>query len=72
MDWLTQNWLWIILLVGMVIVMRRGGLGGCGMGHAHHTRERDEPSPGRDPRNALDSPDSGQASLAKHRHHGCC
>jgi len=38
MQWLAQNWLWILLVVGFFFLMRRGG---CGMGggmnnHDHH------------------------------------
>jgi len=32
MDWLSQNWIWILLFVGVYFVMMR--MGGCGMGHA--------------------------------------
>ena len=38
MQWLAQNWIWILLIVGFFFMMRRGG---CGMGggmksHEHH------------------------------------
>jgi YHS domain-containing protein len=40
MDWLTQNWVWILLAVGAVWMFSRGGMAGCGMGghggHAGH------------------------------------
>jgi YHS domain-containing protein len=38
MQWLTQNWLWILLAVGFFFMMRRGGCGmGVGMkGHESH------------------------------------
>lgn len=38
MQWLTQNWLWILLVVGFFYMMRRGGCGmGGGMkGHESH------------------------------------
>lgn len=29
MQWIAQNWLWILLVVGFFFMMRRGG---CGMG----------------------------------------
>lgn len=35
MEWLTQNWIWLLLLVGFVFLMRRGGMG-CGMGGGSH------------------------------------
>jgi YHS domain-containing protein len=38
MDWLSQNWVYLLLLLGVVFFMARGGMG-CGMsshrGHAH-------------------------------------
>ena len=37
MDWLTQNWVWILLALGAVWLFSRGGLAGCGMGgHGRH------------------------------------
>ena len=34
MEWLSQNWIWLALGIGMVIKIRRGGAGGCcGGGH---------------------------------------
>ena len=38
MQWLAQNWIWILLVGGIFFMMRRGG---CGMGggmksHDHH------------------------------------
>lgn len=37
MEWLTQNWIWIVLVVGVFFMMRRGGMG-CGVGghRSHH------------------------------------
>lgn len=33
MNWLSQNWIWLVLIVGFVLVVsRRGGMAGCGMG----------------------------------------
>ena len=36
MNWLAQNWVWIVVAAGLIWMMRRGGMPGCGMGHAHH------------------------------------
>lgn len=36
MNWLTQNWVWIVVAIGLIWMMRRGGMPGCGMGHANH------------------------------------
>lgn len=47
MQWLSQNWIWIVFAIGVFLLMRRGGIG-CGMGHgrshgtdghAHHQQE---------------------------------
>ncbi len=41
MDWLLQNWVWIVVAVGgFYLISRMGmgmgmGMGGCGMGHSH-------------------------------------
>lgn len=37
MEWLSQNAIWILLAIGLVLMMRRGGMG-CGMGGRHHGR----------------------------------
>jgi YHS domain-containing protein len=37
MDWLTQNWVWILSAIGAVWLLGRGGMAGCGMGgHGSH------------------------------------
>lgn len=67
MEWLAQNWIWIILALGLVLLMRRGGLGGCGMGHAHQRRgfgTRDQPA------RSTDTPDRGDRDHVERRH-GC-
>lgn len=47
MDWLSQNWIWIALGVGVLFFMTRmGGMGGCGMGHStghSHGSSNDNP-----------------------------
>lgn len=37
MEWLAQNWIWIVLAVGIFLLMRRGGFGHR-MGHGGHSR----------------------------------
>lgn len=64
MEWLTQNWIWLLLLVGVVFMMRRGGMG-CGHmgGHSRHgvqTPPESEPGSRADTA-ALTDPVSGQA-----------
>lgn len=34
MEWLSQNWAWLIFVVGVFMLMRQGGMG-CGMGRGH-------------------------------------
>lgn len=44
MQWLTQNWMWIVFAIGILLLMRRGGMG-CGMGghgHAHGDSQHEE------------------------------
>lgn len=66
MEWLTQNWIWILLAVGVFFMMRRGGMG-CGFGghRSHHGGHGDEQ--GQDVARAESStidPVSGQAVAA--------
>lgn len=43
MVWLSQNWVWLVLIVGFfLLVSRRGGMAGCGMGG--YRRQRGESS----------------------------
>src|SRR5581483_8827174 len=47
MQWLTENWVWILFAVGIFLLMRRGGMG-CGMGmqqHGMHGDSREEGEP---------------------------
>lgn len=38
MEWLTQNWIWIVLVVGVFFMMSRGGMGCGGGGRRSHGR----------------------------------
>ncbi len=35
MNWLLQNWIWIVFVVGVFLLLRRGGIA-CGMGSGRH------------------------------------
>lgn len=39
MEWLANNWVWILVGIGFVWFMSRGhaGMGCCGGGHSHGT-----------------------------------
>jgi hypothetical protein len=70
MAWLNENWIWLLVVVGgLVLMTRMNGMGmGCGMAH---TRDRprhggSEPE-GRDLSRPVGDPQAGS-----HRHHGCC
>lgn len=41
MEWLTNNWVWILVGIGLVWFMSRGhaGMGCCGGGHSHGTHK---------------------------------
>src|SRR6266545_4761048 len=49
MNWLSQNWVWIVVGIGLIWLMRRGGMAGCGMGHAHHGAGGSGTQPGSPP-----------------------
>lgn len=44
MDWLTQNWGYLLLLLGVILFMRFGGMA-CGIGgrRSHRAHEPDQP-----------------------------
>ncbi len=61
MEWLSQNWIWILFVVGMFLMMRHGGMG-CGMGHQHH-------GGGKPP---TGTQGDAKADRAADQHRGCC
>ncbi len=78
-EWITANWLWILLAVGAAwFLLRRGGMG-CGMGGGRGHGGAHPLENGAEPR--VDGPGSGgegdreaHATPARgsHRHGGCC
>lgn len=82
MEWLQANWLWLLLGLGVVWFLLRGG--GCGMGgHGSHRSgdRRDTMGDSRaehgvhDGGGAHDGQRRGEAIAAprdQHRHRGCC
>ncbi|MDP1692183.1 MAG: YHS domain-containing protein [Burkholderiaceae bacterium] len=44
MEWLTQNWIYLLLLLGVILFMRFGGMG-CGIGgrRAHRAHGPEQP-----------------------------
>ena len=40
MEWLSQNWIWVALGIGVLFMMTRGGLGQRAGGHAGHDHGR--------------------------------
>ena len=57
MEWLAQNWIWIAFVVGMLLLMRRGGMA-CGMGGGHTHR-------GDMPNHQQEKGDGGQVDAAR-------
>lgn len=40
MSWFSQNWIWVVLAIGVLFLMTRRGTLGCGTGHhGQHARE---------------------------------
>jgi YHS domain-containing protein len=60
MEWLSQNWIWIVLVAGIFFMLRRGGMA-CGMGHGGARRDNSTGSnERREPPNITKDPVSGQ------------
>jgi hypothetical protein len=84
MEWLTQNWIWLVLIVGVVIWLlsrsRHGGLmGGCSThGMAHEGPVAEFKGQGADAaRPPIKEEKAGQpaepaASSHRHGRGGCC
>lgn len=68
MNWLAQNWVWIVVGIGLIWMMRRGGMAGCGMGHAHHGggSSRTEPPPSEKEAGKSTDPVSGKEVDTQH------
>lgn len=71
MNWLAQNWVWIVLAVGAIWLFSRGGLAGCGMGghgsHGGHSGGGAGPAPGGDPmRNPDTTPEKAVDPVSGH------
>ncbi|MCA9863414.1 MAG: hypothetical protein KC432_10355, partial [Thermomicrobiales bacterium] len=41
MNWLSQNWPWLLLTAGILLLLRRGGAGSCGHAHGRHGQRHD-------------------------------
>ncbi len=42
MEWLAQNWIWIVFAIGIFLLMRHGGIGHGFGGHSHHSHHSHE------------------------------
>lgn len=51
MEWLSQNWIWIMFAVGIFLLMRRGGMGHGG--HSHHSRADQMSDPDKRPKDPV-------------------
>lgn len=84
MEWLTQNWIWLVLIVGVIWLLNRGRhgglMGGCCGGHdmAREGPAGDAKEQGADTaRPPIKEEKAGQAAErppSSHRHGrgGCC
>ena len=53
MEWLAQNWFWLVFGIGMVLIMRRGGHGGCCGGAGHGGGDKRPESDGSQTKDAV-------------------
>lgn len=53
MQWLTQNWIWIVVAISIFLLMRRGGIGGGR--HGRHIENGQHGNDGTEQKNDLDS-----------------
>lgn len=71
MEWLSQNWIWIVVAIGGVWLfsrMSRGGMmGGCG-----HDTAREGPPQDAAKRSAAGDKDAKSASSSQGHRGGCC
>ena len=80
MEWLSQNWIWLALIGGMIWMHRRGGaMGGCcGHSMAHEGPGRESKAQSADaPRSSIKEEKGAQAAenspSSGHRGRGeCC
>jgi len=84
MQWLSQNWIWLVLIVGVMWLLNRGRhgglMGGCCGGHdmAREGPAGEDKAPGaeaaRPPIKAdtTEQPTTPAASSHRHGRGGCC
>jgi len=83
MEWLSQNWIWLVLVAGVVWLLSRSRHGSLMGGYGAHGMAREGPSgegraQGTDisrPPNKVDTagrPVEGSASQHRHGRGGCC
>ena len=58
---LAANWLWIVLVVGMLAMHRRGGCGMHGHDHSSHGRTHEQDGHGEHVHDDTESPDRRDA-----------
>ena len=83
MEWLSQNWIWLVLIVGVFWLLSRGrhggAMGGCGMhGMAHESpagegKARNADTPRAEAGEETQGP-AAERPASSHRHGrgGCC
>jgi YHS domain-containing protein len=60
MAWLNQNWIYILVVIGVIFMMRRGGMG-CGPGGGRHRHDGHGESEHHPESRSNTDPVSGQA-----------
>lgn len=68
MEWLTQNWVWLVLGIGAVFMFSRGARGGHG-GHGGCCGGSGHGGGGKGGEPASTSPNDAISSTPGHQHH---
>ncbi len=72
MSWITSNWIWMILIGGMIAMhLRHGGHGGHGGGTSRHSNQSNPPEGTQSTRGTQPPALGDEDASAPTKHRGC-
>jgi len=71
MEWLSQNWIWVVLVVGVIWLLARTRHGAYTGGHGTHGMAHEGPA-GQAKEGKADQPAGRTAPSHRHGRGGCC